>query len=415
MPSSVTENEKRVPISHKQIESKVKIEAMDEPKMAIPGTASSSSQLDSITTRSLTTEEEIKRLESLLPPINYKAAAQDIFGEYVTLDDDGNIVECTCTFREVITYADELEQQQNVNGGLEDKIKENGDSFKLNSKISAGDGNGEEEEDDDDDDDDDETDDFCAVEDIIEKSPTPPPMKSAVKSIFDPEYDANENLIEEMVRSRKLIRDAPKVIEVKIEKDNVKSTRMETILNNFEPDNVMLQQSERVPIINYECDEDPMCPARAHFRRNSVTKRDIDRLHNSYVPGVNGNFNGILEPKPIHDYSKDSENIDYKKHQLWKRVVPRYNFLTLDDIPKKFDSLSSLSIPPFPLDDDIDVKVEVKKEEGVINGNNMTSFDDLKSSYSEHRDIEFREWYQPMNVRSYKDEILTILPYVVID
>lgn len=246
---------------------------------------------------------------------------------------------------------------------------------------------------------DDETDDdFCAVEDI-ERSP--PPLRSAVKSIFDPEYDANENLIEEMVRSRKLMRDSPKVIEVKIEKGAVKSSRIESMMSNIVPETVVSQsQAERVPIINYVCDEDPMCPARAHFQRDPVTNFDVERLHNSYASGVNGFFNGTMEDPDKHDYSKDIDGIDYTKHRLWKRVVPRYNFLTLDKVPKAFNDDSPFSLPPLPPPD-----VKIEEEKDASN----------RFSLSEHRDIEFREWHQTMNVRSYKDEILTILPYVVID
>lgn len=374
----------------KKIKSEIKKEFND---------GSPSNQLATSTSRSLTIEDEIARLEALLPPIDYEAAARDIFGDLDTIDEHGNIIECTCTFREVITYSEDVEPPnavaetatsvkvvENVRK-IEEQVKVNGDNAKHSSIMSE----------DEDDDDDDETDDFCAVEDI-ERSP--PPMRSAVKSIFDPEYDANENLIEEMVRSRKLMRDSPKVIEVKIEKDAVKSSRIELMMNNIVPETVVSQsQAERVPIINYVCDEDPMCPARAHFQRDSVTNFDVERLHNSFTSGINGFFNGILEDADTHDYSKDIDGIDLTKHRLWKRVVPRYNFLTLDKVPKAFNDDSPFSLPPLPPPD-----VKIKKED-----------EEKDISSGQHRDIEFREWHQTMNVRSYKDEILTILPYVVID
>lgn len=327
-----------------------------------------------------------------MPPIDYQAAARDIFDDLNTVDEHGDIVECTCTWREVITYSDETEEQE-----TEPKKKEEGDLVKINNSNSNGDMSDEEE------DDDDETDDFCPVDDIVmEKSPSPPP-RSAVKSIFDPEYDANENLIEEMVRSRTKMR--AEVIEVKIEKDAVKSSRIESLMNNFVPDSMpppTQNQMERVPIINYVCEEDPMCPARAHFRRDPVTQRDVEKIHNQFIPGVNGFFNGMLEDAEEHDFKKDVENIDYAKNRLWKRVVPRYNFRTLDKVPKTFDDDSPFSTPPMP-----PLDVEIKKEPGE-------SFNGQFSS-KEHRDIEFREWHQVMNIRSCNDEILTILPYVVID
>lgn len=336
-----------------------------------------------------------------------------------TVDASGDVIECTCTWREVITYSDELEQEPQPNGGSAETEKSEtrpeSELVKVNGDMSE-----EEEEDDDD-----ETDDFCAVEDIVEKSPSPPP-RSAVKSIFDPEYDANENLIEEMVRSRTKLRgDATsKVIEVKIEKDAVKSSRIESMMNNFIVPEAMpptQHQMERVPIINYVCDEDPMCPARAYFQRDPVTHDDVEQLHKTFMPGVNGFFNGIGEEKIKQDFSKDAENIDYVKHRLWKRVVPRYNFLTLDKVPKSYDDDSPLSIPPEPpLPEeeqllDGDVKIKKEPEDAEMSSNDPTDKTTGLTTTEKGGDIEFREWHEVMNVRSYNDEILTILPYVVID
>lgn len=363
-------------------------------------------------------EDEIAKLNSMLPPIDYEAALQARFDELSSYGENGDLIECTCTFREVITYENESEEQSktNTNGFDEVKVNKvniNGDN--KNNNFSKKPENDSEMSNNDDDDDDDETDDFCAVEDIVmEKSPP----RSAVKSIFDPEYDANENLIEEMMVQRKSSRDLPKIIEVKIEKDAVKSSRIENIMNNNSttiPEPTTIQQMERVPIITYVCDENPSCPAREHFKRDPVTKRDIQQLHNSFLNGVNGYWNGILEERQEPDYSKDNENIDYAKHQLWKRVVPRYNFLTLDKIPKKFNKDSPFSIPPPPHEPDTDEK-EGTKEATKKSSNDAMELDSLnKFSMHMHRDNEFREWHEVMNVRSYNDEILTILPYVVID
>jgi hypothetical protein len=144
-------------------------------------------------TRSLTIEEEIARLKAELPPIDYEAAALDTFEEITTLDEYGEPVECTCTFREVVTYEDEEQPAT-------EPVK-NGD----NGKVVVIDS------------DEDETDDFCAVED--EDVMNSPPPRSKIPSIFDPEYDANENVIDEMVRRKP--RDT-KVIEIKVEKSAVR-------------------------------------------------------------------------------------------------------------------------------------------------------------------------------------------------
>lgn len=395
------------PFEGKKIKKEFKKENVDDESTQGP-------QLATSTIRSLTIEDEIASLEAKLPPIDYQAAAREIFNDFATIDENGDVVECTCTYREVITYSDEVEQAAIGDSAGTDKSIE---PPRLESNLVKVDTNGDMSEEEDDDD---ETDDFCAVEDIVEKSPSPPP-RSAVKSIFDPEYDANENLIEEMVRSRTKLRGSEnsKVIEVKIAKDAVKSSRIESMMNNLIMPETMpatQHQLERVPIISYVCDEDPMCPARAHFQRDTVTNNDVERLHNSHIPGVNGFFNGMLEEQQEQDFSKDAENIDYTRYRLWKRVVPRYNFLTLDKVPKSFDDDSPLSIPPAPPIPELDSDVKIKKEENV---EAEMSSDDIKiprfSSVEHVRDIEFREWHEVMNIRSCNDEILTILPYVVID
>lgn len=350
---------------------------------SIPSTSSHQQPLASATLRSLNIEEEIAKIRAQLPPIDFEAAAVDTFEDYNNIDEDGEPVECTCTFREVITYLGD-DDENNADRDAPLKIEES----RIDVNIIK---NGTSEKPDDSDDDDDETDDFCAVDDVVDDDvhvKSPPPMRGgAVKSIFDPEYDANENLIEEMVR-RKPRDNMSKVIEVKILKGAVKPSRIEPLLVQPEP----TPEVERVPITNYVCEEDPMCPARDHFQRKPVTIKDINRLHKNNIIGVNGFWNGILEDEPTHDYKKDMENIDYARLQLWKRVVPRYNFLTCDKIPKTLTD-SSFSLPPPPsLEDNTD-----KPSDGPM------------------CDREFREWHEVMNVRSYNDEVLTILPYVIID
>lgn len=366
---------------------KQEIKVKEEPLSELISSTLSHPTLASTTLRSLNIEEEIERLYAQLPPIDFEAAALDSFDDYNNVDDDGDAVECTCTFREVITYlGDDEIAAAALASDADAPFKE---PPRIDVNIIKKNGTSEKP---DDSDEDDETDDFCAVDDVVEDDEhvkLPPPMRGgAVKSIFDPEYDANENLIEEMVR-RKPRENAPKVIEVKFLKGAVKPLRMEPLL--IQPETV--EEVERVPITNYVCEEDPMCPARAHFERKPVTSKDVDRLHRSNISGVNGFWNGILEDKPTQDYKKDMENIDYAKHQLWKRVVPRYDFLTCDKIPKTSND-TRFSRPPSPPPEDD----KAKPSDGV-----------------KTCDIEFREWHEIMNVRSYNDDVLTILPYVIID
>lgn len=317
-----------------------------------------------------------------------------MFDEYNIINEDGDNVECTCTFREVVSYLgdDENDVANNMKPNLPPSIK---DEVLKNGNV-------------DDESDDEETDDFCAVDEVDDalKSPPSPPSRGAVKSIFDPEYDANENLIEEMV-SRKP--NSARVIEVKVQKEAVKTSRIEPVIDAVVP----IENLERVPVINYVCDEDPMCPARAHFQRDPVQIKEVNKLHRLPITSVNGNWNGIPVEKIHQDYSKDNEQIDYEKHRLWKRIVPRLDFLTCDKVPKTFDDGSPFSIPSPPPSPSLPPTSIVKKE--VDNDDDGRDLNPFNGLINVKKDIEFREWHECVNVRSYNDEVLTILPYVIID
>jgi hypothetical protein len=328
-----------------------------------------------VTLRPSKIDDEIEKLQSLLLPIDYEAAEKEIFNEYSTVDKNGLCIECTCTFREIVSYNNQkLTPSHSQENGYETlNLNSNGDKKKP---VDS----------------DEETDDFCAVD--YEEGKTSPSMsmRSAVKSIFDPEYDANENLIEEIVLRKPPQRSEPKVIEIKVKKDSLKSSP--PVVSNSE--SIAQKEEENFPIVNYEFEEDPLCPARAHFQRDSITERNVEILHNTFINGINGFWNGIIEENCDQDFTKDKEEIDYLMHGLWKRVVPRSDFLTMDEIPKTFDIEKSSSLPPLPL-----------KNEKQLNEQEVL----CKKSC----DVYFKEWHEVMNVRSYNDEILTILPYVVID
>lgn len=362
-------------------------------------------------------EEEIARIRALLPPIDYEAAALDeTFDVYNNVDEYGDNIVCTCVQREVISYLGDEDDALDLNVvkppaiSLHNEDDDDDDDVVVEVKNGK---NGKIVAVESDDDDDDETDDFCAVDEVDDVLKSPPPIQAAVKSIFDPEYDANENLIEEMVQRK---RNSTKVIEVKVDKEAVKSNRVQPIADvaaiaAFPPQNSENQDEncERVPITNYVFDEDPMCPARAYFLKDQVPQRKLDLFHRSYMPGWNGHWNGVESESSKPDYAADNEHIDYAKHQLWKRVVPRYDFLTCDRIPKTtLNDGSPFSIPPPP--------PPPSEEDVTAAGIKQEPFDGLaKMMKSNNSDIEFREWHECMNVRSYNDEVLTILPYVIID
>lgn len=53
-----------------------------------------------------------------------------------------------------------------------------------------------------------------------------------------------------------------------------------------------------------------------------------------------------------------------------------------------------------------------------MNNNRLASFNNLgpdHESGSKLNGEKFREWYEVVHIKSYNDELLTVLPYVVID
>uniref|UniRef100_A0A6B2EEF6 Mediator of RNA polymerase II transcription subunit 26 n=1 Tax=Phlebotomus kandelakii TaxID=1109342 RepID=A0A6B2EEF6_9DIPT len=126
--------------------------------------------------------------------------------------------------------------------------------------------------------------------------------------------------------------------------------------------------------VQWRCVEDPACPV-AYRECSDVTSEDVRALHSLPLDNVNGNWCPEAPPEVPPEEPPEGG--------LWERVVPQFG---RDVIPKCH-------------------------EEGV-------RWRRKRRRSSQGEEVEegvFREWFQTLHVKSYNDELLTILPYVVID
>ena len=106
------------------------------------------------------------------------------------------------------------------------------------------------------------------------------------------------------------------------------------------------------------------------------TAEDVDRLHSRNIANVNGNWN---------EFPKNYDGLILPDSD--ENVVPRIDHIVQDKAPKQKSQLCS------PENEDEDE-------------------DDDKGGKDKK---EFSEWHETVNVRTYNDDLLTILPYVIID
>ena len=334
-------------------------------------------------------EEEIQYLRAQLTPIDYEAAANDIYDDLNALDEDGEVVPCTCTFHE---KEEEVKIEENVVTAKDAVVVV---KKELNGIIMMPDENEIKIMDSDDDDDDD----FCAVEPLLPILALP---KAPVKSIFDLDADSDDDsVLNSLERIKNDAQSRSQVISVKIDVDRKKlkspPPRMEVSTEQSQFDLLNPELHQPPPIVTYICDEDPDCPAKSHLER-ATQFDDTNALHDTFLDGLNGNWNGLAVDTAENDIVNPfdlkykCEKIDYDKHELWKRVVPYHNHLIMDKIPKPSTTVNLVYRPSV--------------SSSTINSN-------CNRVDSDNR--EFREWHEVMNVKSYNEDILTILPYVVID
>lgn len=221
-----------------------------------------------------------------------------------------------------------------------------------------------------------------------------------MKSIFDLDYDEDDapavnnrlkhTTIQVVVPERRsvkkpvalTIQQEPLELSVTNETENVAST-----------------------LTTWECIEDEDCVAGQYQKmQGTCSSQDVELLHKCYVEGLNGNWNGLSKDKcpeaPVNE--PPCADIDYEKHQLYKRVVPSCSHLLMDKLLKVVDAPS--------VDED-----RVCDTHSPL----LSSFSELSAHHHTglHSDsgVEFREWFELLNVPSFNDDTLTILPYVVID
>lgn len=450
-------------------------------------------------------DDEIRVLRRELPPIDYGAAEQVEDDEV----EDKRLL-CTCTFREVTVMIDpvtglELDEDAEHSDakfeGADSKIavniiKREADEVEddASDEIIAD----EDETDDEMDEavDDEEPDDFCMVPETLPPVQLPAPVapsqpKPKFKSIFDDDYEDEHDPVAALKsQSHASPNTRDQRAEPAAKRPEVEKLPMKFPQQTIKTEPAEAEQEEEkpklepFPLTKWVCDEDQECPAKLFYAgRDLITERHVDLLHNCFVAGINGNWNGLsrardsLAPNPTFDYKYQFDQIDYERHGgLHRRVVPSYHFLYMDAIPKRVPSMAVRAPPthttssssnrnsnrkshcdgvapaaPSPPDvitisssdeeeDEMPsllahIKTEsnshapVAPEPTIIKGEPddpdtrqngaLSSFSRLSADnatgINSDSDAEFREWHQLMNVKSYNDDILTILPYVVID
>ncbi|XP_026478956.1 mediator of RNA polymerase II transcription subunit 26 [Ctenocephalides felis] len=133
---------------------------------------------------------------------------------------------------------------------------------------------------------------------------------------------------------------------------------------------------------------DPNCPAKAKYcdEPENITSEMLDRLHCSFIEGVNGNRDhGVV--------SQNELNLPLDRADC----VPKYGTTPEGNL--------HMPLPKNPGSDSDCVLVHSNIQFSERNSENS-------SSCSRN---EFKEWHEVVQRRSYQNELITILPYVVID
>lgn len=185
----------------------------------------------------------------------------------------------------------------------------------------------------------------------------PPPIQvkqPPVRSIFDLDYDEDEDPLLQykaaalLHNERKLLREPspPIVISAFATEslqppasvvERIDSPLSVSIANKtrlptppLPPPDVVMNPIDNMPRL--EVIEDPDCAARKHFvdNKNCITAFHVAELHNAYVANVNGNWDDRIAPGPFDDPAEENG----VEPLLYDRVVPSYNHMCLDRIPK---------------------------------------------------------------------------------
>ncbi|XP_057653479.1 mediator of RNA polymerase II transcription subunit 26 [Diorhabda carinulata] len=178
--------------------------------------------------------------------------------------------------------------------------------------------------------------------------------------------------------------------------DEVESNPCTCILKEEKPDHSLEDDSESLNLIpKYEFSEDHDCQAklklRETYRFDSVDDEMVERLHNTFIPNVNGNYS--MNP------SKSNDAI--QENGLYVNVVPIVN---IESIPKNVKNFATENYSRYRFSETQVVQEDV--DSGRTEGEVSSVVSDNKC---------FREWHEVVDTTSYQGENIRILPYVIID
>lgn len=200
--------------------------------------------------------------------------------------------------------------------------------------------------------------------------------KKLVKSIFDLDYDEDEDPIHKFAVQAAVVPPPPPQPDVKpIENANKKTVidqPVDVVAVALSPPESLTPALPRFRII-----EDPACLAAEYYvtQKQDVCEEHLTALHNAYVPNVNGNWDtasaAALEIEPTAD--ADGNEIE---PDLYERIVPTYNHMCTDRIPK---NLAHITFSP----EQRDYKRRAEPEEAVAAETNLRLYDGLDQHKTE--------------------------------
>lgn len=159
--------------------------------------------------------------------------------------------------------------------------------------------------------------------------------KKLVKSIFDLDYDEDEDPIHKFAVVVQAT-PAPQPDVKPIENANKKTVidQPVEVVAVVEPVPPPLSEPTAPQIPRFRVVEDPKCLAAKYYvtQKQDVCEEHLEALHNMYIPNVNGNWDhgsSALDIEP--DADADGNEIE---PDLYERIVPTYNHMCADRIPK---------------------------------------------------------------------------------
>lgn len=269
-------------------------------------------------------ELTIKRLQAQLPPITYKTESDD------DSDNEVDLPRCTCTLREVVdgvAGGDDAANKQATSNATGGSVP----SIEINIVKDS----------------DEELAEAQARERL--KGKKRKREKAAMKSIFDLEDEASggEDSSDDDMEPVPDANDPVISVLVAHEQQPSSSAQPSAALLSSHPnaaaapladgtDDFATLEMPKPPV--YEAVIDPNCPAMQFYEtnRNQVTNYHVEALHNYYVANVNGNWNQVKASKAEAGEDNDGDDAEAVSVDTANRVVPRYNFLRCDKMPKQF-------------------------------------------------------------------------------